>query len=341
MSLSDVDLSDEDRAVVRQIATDAPYTSSEAEAIVRFIRLPKSKRNPDSVRRFVDHAATTADRVDASTCADLRDELRAATRPKTVVDAHPDIGASAVYRHATGECEHDIPTVSTNSPRVKRDECRDIRRAVQNGKSTDEIKAGFYRSMKVVVKHAFGDCSHTFDTQHDGRRVAERTCHRMRRVYREQVAVGIDGVASTFFVSAGTAHRHISGACDHGDGVPAPSNGSSDRVDERECDKMRIAYAGGRSITDIEAEFDRHGSSVRRHVFGRCRHGGSPHRPSGRVGPARCAAIRAEYRDRGDTTISDLITRLNVSKGSFYYHLTGDCSHTPGVSAVVPDGNQD
>jgi hypothetical protein len=160
----------------------------------------------------------------------------------------------------------------------------------------------------------------------------------MRRAYRENGTAAVAGIASAFTVGTSTAHRHLSGACKHGDDVEAPIAGNGTAtISKPECDRMRAVYSRGVSVDDAADRFDRDVTSIRRHAFGRCRHGSSTYEPDRQtVDAERCDTIRRLYRTRGDTSVDDLIDRLNVSKGTFYYHLRGECDHDTDEQAVDP-----
>jgi hypothetical protein len=203
----------------------------------------------------------------------------------------------------------------------------------QTGDTVEDIRANYNRSSNAVTKHVFGRCEHTFDTDRNGRELSASLCNRMRRTYRENAAASIADIAAAFLAGASTTHRHVTGACGHGDDVEAPVQGDSPRpIDDAECAAFRNAFADGCSPARIGDKYGRDPTAVRKHVFGRCRHGISEHEVDRQaVGPKRCKAIRHEYRTRGVNSVDSIISRLGVSKGTFYYHLKGKCSHTHDV----------
>jgi hypothetical protein len=339
MDLNTVPLEDADHTRVDRLVDGNVFSRSEAEAVVRFAKLDRDDRDPDMVRAYVrpnrDDSAVE-DGLTADDCAAIRRDMDSAHRPTTVIDAwatHP----SVIFRHATGRCGHDAAVAPTTSPRIRSDECREMRVDVQTGGTVEDVRATYNRSANAVVNHVFGRCDHDFDHDRRGRGLSTSVCVRMRRAYREHTAASIADISRAFIVGVSTAHRHLTGACGNRDDVEAPidSNGPTP-ITDAECNGMRAAYGDDDAPAAIAADHDRDQTAVRRHVFGRCRHGTSTYAPSrDAVGPDRCARIRSTYRTRGDDSVASCIDRVGVTKGTFYFHLKGECSHDHGVDAVV------
>lgn len=334
MKLSEVNLPEDADDSIREFAKGTPYTESEAEAILRFNRIPQPERTPSCIRNWVDHDVSTSDSVGKSLCDTLREELSESKRPKTVVESHPKLNFSSIYRHATGRCEHESDVPTTTTPRVRRDECRDMRSTIQKGKSIQSVTDKFCRSKKVVMKHIFGKCPHSFGTRYDGSKFTETDCNRVRRLYRKQGSTSMENVAAAFMISVGTAHRHLSGECDHASEESTVDCNPASLIDEEECSKMRSLFESGDGVPEIAMVFSRHATAVRRHVFGRCNHGGSKFDSETQVSEDRCNSIRKGYKRPDRPTIANLIDALNVTKGTFYYHLYGSCTHDPPEEPV-------
>jgi hypothetical protein len=344
MRLADVGLEDVDRKRIDRLTERTTFDRVEAEAIVRFANADPDDRDPGSISAFVSPESggkRIEDGLTPDECDRIRRNMGKASRPKTIIDAWPDSHPSVIFRHATGRCDHDGDVDAVTSPRIEPDECRDMRLAFQTGDTIKDIRHGFNRSKNAVVKHVFGRCPHTVGVTRSGRRVSESLCGRMRRSYRENDRASIQDIASAFTIAPGTAHRHVSGACGHGDAVEGPVDGNgSSSIEERECDEMRAFYRDGSDVDALADRFDRHATSVRKHVFGRCRHGDAPFTPKrDKVDAERCNSIRRTYRERNGESVASLIDRLSTSKGTFYYHLTGECDHdteTPSVANFKP-----
>jgi len=341
MDLDDVPLSDDDADRVDRIVDGTSFDSKQAEAVVRFAKVDRDDRDPSQVRAFVKNGqdpkgSTGEEGVTEADCADIRAAMEKADRPTTVIGAYPNKHPSVIFRHATGRCDHDPGVDATTSPRIKPDECREMRVGFQTGDTVEDIRSDFNRSSNAVVKHVFGRCGHTFDTDRNGRELSSSLCVRMRRSYRENDSASIEDIGAAFLAGAPTAHRHVTGACGHGDGVEAPIDGNGPApIDEDECGAFRSEYAEGANPERIGSKYGRDPTAVRKHVFGRCRHGASRFDPDRQaVGPKRCKAIRHEYRTRGVESIASIIDRLEVTKGTFYYHLNGKCNHDHDVEAV-------
>jgi len=341
MDLTDVELGAGDEDRVDQLVDSSTFTREEAEAAVRFAKVDRDDRDPEIIRAFVrtDHnhnGASGEDGLSADDCASIRREMDSASRPTTVIDArnkHP----SVIFRHATGRCGHDTDVDPTTSPRIQSDECREMRIDFQTGDTVEDIRSTYNRSANAVVKHVFGRCSHTFAHKRSGRELSKSLCDRMRRAYRENSTASIADISRAFIIGASTAHRHLTGTCAHRDDVedPVESNGSAP-ITEAECGAMRAAFENGHDPTSIADDEDRDPTAVRRHVFGRCRHGGSTFGPSWeRVGPTGCEEIRQEYRTRNGESVASIIDRLGVTKGTLYYHLYGDCTHDVDVDPAA------
>lgn len=341
MGLDDVDLSDADADRADRLSSTTEFTPDEAGAIVRFARVPESDRDPSLIRNYVSNGESNRveDGITPTVCAQIRRDMDRADRPTTVIAAHPDKHPSVIFRHATGRCDHDVDVDPTTSPRIMPGECREMRVDFQTGDDFDTICESYNRSENAVTKHVFGRCDHDFKSHRNGKRTAKVLCHRMRKVYRE-TEVSIEDVGNAFLLSRAAAHRHLTGACKHDDDVEPPcKTHTPDPIDDAECDRMRAGYGNGVEPGEIAGTFDRDAVTVRKHVFGRCRHGESPYSPDrDAVGPTRCKAIRHEYRTRGVESVASVADRLGTSKGTFYYHLYGDCDHDVGVDPVERDG---
>lgn len=342
MDLNDVALvaADEDR--VDRLVAGTSFDRDEAQAIVRFSKVDEDARDPDNIRSFVSNGNPDngeyyiEDGLNPDECDTIRRDMGKASRPTTVIDAWPNKHPSVIFRHATGRCDHDGDRDPVTSPRIEPDECREMRVDFQTGDTVEDIRTTYDRSANAVVKHVFGRCAHTFDHDRAGRELSDSLCRRMRRAYRENTTASIADVGSAFIIGASTAHRHITGKCGHRDDVEAPvaSNGA-DPIDEVECDRMRAGYANGDDVEAIGDDFDRDATAVRKHVFGRCRHGESTQSPErDAVGPTLCKAIRHEYRTRGVNSVASVIDRLDTTRGAFYFHLKGKCTHDHDVDPV-------
>lgn len=340
MDLDEVSLADADEDRVDRLVERSSFDRNEAEAIVRFSKVDPADRDPSQIRSFVSNGHPDnghfyiEDGLDPDDCDSIRRAMGKATRPTTVIDAWPNKHPSVIFRHATGRCDHDGDVDPVTSPRIESDECREMRVDFQTGDTVEDIRAAYNRSANAVVKHVFGRCDHTFEHKRNGRELSESLCRRMRRAYRENDTATFSDIGSAFIIGTSTAHRHLTGACGHRDDVEAPigSNGSN-RIEKGECDLMRVAY-GHDTTPDVLADaFDRDPTAVRKHLFGRCRHEGAGFEPDREKVPTNlCKAIRHEYRTRGIESVASVIDRLNTSKGTFYYHLTGKCSHDHDVA---------
>jgi len=344
MDLGEVVLSGPDEDRVDRLTESTTFERKQAEAIVRFSKVDRDNRDPDNIRSFVRNGEAPDDVIDGLTadeCGDLRRAMDKADRTEPVVGAYPSKHPSTIFRHATGRCEHDAPVDATTSPRIKSDECRDIREAFQSGDTVEDIRADFHRSSNAVVRHVFGRCDHDFPNDKGRAELSEPTCSRMRRAYRDNDTASVADIARAFLVGAGTAHRHLTGACGHRDDAedPIDANGSAP-IDEAECDRIRARYRAGLSTAELSDAFERDRSAVRTHAFGRCRHGGDGCDPKNeRIPPKKCKALRFEYNTRGTDPVARILDDHDVTKGTFYYHIYGDCSHEVDVEPAERSGD--
>jgi hypothetical protein len=311
---------------------------------VRFSKVDRDDRDPDNIRSFVKNGEAPDDVIDgftAAECSRLRRSMDKADRTVKVVESFPSKHPSVIFRHATGRCDHDADVDPTTSPRIQSDECRDIREAFQDGDTVEDIRNDFHRSSNAVVRHVFGRCDHDFPNDKGRCELSTTTCNRMRRAYRENETASVADISRAYMVGAGTAHRHLAGACGHGDADEDPIDGNgSEPIDEVECDRIRARYGSGYRPADIAQNVGRDTSSVRSHAFGRCRHGGGGCDPrKERVSPKRCKALRFEYKTRGTDPVSRILDNHDVTKGTFYYHVFGDCSHDVDVEPAERSGD--
>ena len=340
MRLDDVDLpAGADDRVDRLVASTS-FTTAQAEAIVRFSCVDEDDRDDDLLTDYLStgDGADVEDGLTSDDCSRIRRDMAKASRPTTVIDRYPDKHPSVIFRPATGRCGHDAGVDPTTSPRIQSDECREMRVAFQTGDDVEDIRDDYNRSANAVVKHVFGRCDHTFEHDRNGRELADGVCNRMRRAYRENSTASVADIGRAFIVGTSTAHRHLVGDCRHRNVEEAPVDPQGPTpIDEAECQLIRAAYFDDTVPDALANAFDRDVTSIRRHLFGRCDHGDSGERPDrDSVGAERCREIRMEYRTRGVESVSSVIDRLGVSKGSFYYHLKGRCGHD--VDADPVDG---
>lgn len=339
MDLSDVDLSDRDKRRIDHLTTTTDFDDDEAEAIVRFARVDRDDRDPNDVRDYVrnGHADGLIDGLTPDECGRMRENMAVADRTTDVVDEWPDLHPSVVFRHSTGRCEHDVDVDATTSPRITRDECREIREAFADGDTVEDIRADFYRSTNAVVRHVFGRCDHAFATDRGRPKLSATTCSNLRRAYRENEAASIEDVGRAFVVGASTAHRHVTGACGHDSADEPPVDvGWVDRIDESACAGYRGRYADGDAVRAIADDAGVDPTAVRKHVYGRCRHGGDGCDPdTARVDAERCMAMRRAYRNRGVESVASIIDDFGVSRGTFYHHVRGRCSHDVDVAPAA------
>lgn len=345
MDLNDVAVDAADKDRIDRLVERTSFNREEAEAIVRFANLDPADRDPDTIRSFVSTSrgpkgSTVEDGLSATECDRIRRNMGKASRPKTVIDAWPNKHPSVIFRHATGRCDHDADTDAVTSPRIQADECREMRVDFQTGDTVEDIRATYNRSANAVVKHVFGRCDHDFEHKRNGRGLSESLCRRMRRAYRENQTATIADIGAAFIIGTSTAHRHLTGKCGHGDAVEPPiKRTGSYSIDKAECDRIRAAFGDGTTSGDLADDFDRDPTAVRKHLFGRCRHGASPHTATqDDVGATLCKTIRQEYRTRGVESVRSVFERLNTPKATFYYHLFGRCDHDHDVDPVDRDG---
>lgn len=338
MDLNDVALSEADSDAVDRLVSRTSFNRDEAEAIVRFANVEHGDRDPSQIRSYVSNGEEDSieDGFTAAECDQLRRDMGRASRPTTVIDAYPNKHPSVIFRHATGRCNHDGDEDPVTSPRIQPDECREMRVDFQTGDTVEDIRANYNRSANAVVRHVFGRCEHEFEHKRNGKELSTTTCVRMRSSFRENKSAAIADIARAFIVGTSTAHRHLTGACGHRDDVEDPiiRVGSAD-IDERECDLLRASYGKDTTPGDLAGAFDRDASAVRKHVFGRCRHGETSFEPDrATITPGICKAIRHEHRRRGVESVAAIIDRLGVTKGTYYYHLYGRCGHDHDVEPV-------
>lgn len=334
MNLGDVELSKNDEARIERLSRRANFDDTDAEAIVRFAKLDRDDRDPNDIADFVSNGATddvVFDGLTEDECAGIRRAMTGANRTADVVDQYPDKHPSVVFRHAQGRCGHDIEQSATTSPRIKADECRDMRVAFQGGDTVEDIRADFHRSANAVNRHVFGRCDHTFEPDTKHAEVDTSACAAIRAAYKENTTATVADVARAFLRPSGTTHRHLRGECDH-DVDEAPVRSSFDGyVTPGECGDMRKAYVTGLTCQDLADDvFDRDYQVIRKHVYGRCGHDHDVDPlDSGdtRVSKQDCANVRQAYKYETDTTIDDLLTRFGIGKGTLYYHAMGKCAH--------------
>lgn len=335
MDLDDVDLTPDDVDRVESLSTRAGFRRDQAEAIVRYARVARDDRNPNSIRTFVSDGETdrVVDGLTVEECAAIRRDMTGAARTKDVVDDYPDLHPSVIFRHTTGGCGHDTPVDATTPPRITRPECRDMREAFREGASVDDLRGEFYRSSNAVNRHVFGRCDHDFQNDHGRAELPAETCGRIRRTYRRNDSVTVVDVARACLVGTGTAHRHATGTCGHADVGEDPIDPNApEPIETSECDRLRSRYRVGEPIPALAGDMERDESSVRRHVFGRCLHGGDAPNPDvDHVTASECRELRREHKGRGDEPVSSVIDHCDVTKGTYYYHVLGDCTHEPGA----------
>lgn len=271
MDLHDVEISDTDADRVDALVDSTSFTDTQAEAIVRFSRVDQSDRDPSLLRDYVNNgAAGDKSGVDADTCARIRTDMSRADRPTTVIDAYPDTHPSAIFRHATGRCDHDHDVDATTSPRIKPDECREMRVGFQTGDTVADLRIDYNRSKNAVVKHVFGRCTHDLHVDRRGRPLSPSACGRMRRAYRENPAASTADIGRAFLVASSTAFAHLTGECDHDTADPVDPSG----VDEHDCGLIRRQYrtCPDVPIDDLSARFDISVSAFYYHLRGKCAH---------------------------------------------------------------------
>lgn len=337
MYLGEVELSDEDEAQIEMLSDREFFTQKDAEAIVRYAVLPRHERDPTHITSYVTNGQTDEDDVfDGITepdCADIRRRMADASRPKSVVEDFPGKHPSVIFRHATGRCGHDIAEDPTTSPRIKPEECKDMRVAFQNGDTVGDICDDFHRSTNAVNRHVFGRCDHVFDDDdHRHSKTDEPTCAAMRSAYRQNESATVAGIARAFLTSSGTAHRHLRGNCNHDPDVDPIQSTFDGYVDSDECADMRRAYFEGIPCKRLASEggITRDYQIIRKHVFGRCghEHDVEAAETSGTdVGKQDCANMRRAYKSETGATVEDLRRRFDVGKGTLYYHVFGNCTH--------------
>jgi hypothetical protein len=338
MDLDDVELTPGDVDRVDTLSSRTDFSRDQAEAIVRYARVDRDDRDPDAIRGYVSNGDPDAvvDGLTVEECAAIRQDMADADRTKDVVDTYPDLHPSVVFRHATGGCAHDTPVDATTSPRITRSECRGLRETFREGASVDDLRDEFYRSSNAVNRHVFGRCDHDFPNDYGRDELGAETCARIRRTYRRNDSVTIADVARACLVGTGTAHRHATGACGHGDVDVAPAEPNAPGpIEKAECDRLRARYRGGVPVAALAGDMERDESSIRRHVFGRCLHGGDAPNPDvDRVTKSKCETLRREHKGRGDEPVSSVIDRCDVTKGTYYYHVFGDCTHDSDVESA-------
>lgn len=284
-ALADVDIDEAGRARIQYLSRDeSGFTEGDAERIIRFARIPREDRDPSMLRNeAVDSKARDGDTRDGGdpatngsgdgtpfVCGDVRRRMRAADRPAEVVDEFPDKHPSAIFRHAEGRCVCDTDVDATTSPRVKADECLDMRKAFRQGATKRDVMADFYRSANAVNKHLFGRCDHPLRR---GNPVSESMttaeCGHLREAYRRNATVSVHDLGSAYGISSSTAHKHLRGLCDHAVDVdPIPPVEITDET----CAGMRRDYKRDPRavVARIARDHDTTRPTADYHIFGRC-----------------------------------------------------------------------
>lgn len=164
---------------------------------------------------------TTADGMDGSTCAEIRETMNDALTAREVVENYPTVHTSKIMRHAYGECNHTIDTPATASPQIGPDECLSMRDDYRQGDRVGGIAETWARSENTVTRHIFGRCSHDSRPRDvSPSRVAVEECDRIRRTYAGNEKVSVREVACATRLRREVVATHLFGYCRHGDEDP-------------------------------------------------------------------------------------------------------------------------
>ena len=299
--IQNVDLSESDHERIEELSGDGhALTSWEAELIVRFAHLPDEDKRPeillirqsdiDGAHRYTsnghtDASDTATDDADKHTsydtgtlqqdlCGDIRRAMRDADRPTEVTRQFTEIHPSGIFRHAEGRCSCDTSEPATTSPRVGKSECRDMRDAYRDGKTTGDIMSNFERSTTAVYKHVFGRCAHKREVEYTRPALSPDACANLRRSYAEDDDVTMQDLCFPFDISIRACWDHLQGECGHDEGdaevdvepIPAGELGS------KACADMRRLYKDDAHLTyaDIAAKTDFGVRTIGRHMRGNC-----------------------------------------------------------------------
>ena len=273
--VEDTELNDADRARIEYLSR-GQLSEDEAERIVRFAKLDRDARNPVMLTSPSDGAQGTSDdevsskgnatkNVGADTCDAIRRTMRDANRASTVVDKFDALHPSTVFRHAEGRCACNGSEEPTTSPRVRPDECDDMRDAFRSGATKRDVMSDFARSSNTVYKHLFGDCDNERDRT-DGN-ISTEECGHLRATYRRNDVITGTDLAVAFGVGKSTCYWHLRGSCDHD--VDVDPVGPKD-TDEDECVAMRQTFEAEGNVAAVARSFDVSRPTADYHIFGKC-----------------------------------------------------------------------
>jgi len=205
---------------------DAGLSEDDYERIRAFARMDPGDRSPADLCPDEPQARANGEgeestssrdtsRVQPSTCRNMRNRMREAETVREVMENYPQTHTSEVMRHVYGECKHDHEIPATASPQIAVPECRRFREYYTDGYEVSEIADEFYRSDNTVTRHIFGRCSH--EPRPRSLSVSEVEaweCDRLRRTYRANDKVTVEGAATAMRLRPEVAATHLFGYCE-------------------------------------------------------------------------------------------------------------------------------
>lgn len=220
-------------------------------------------------------------KVSVADCERMRD---LAIRGWTINDLTDrfDVSSQIIRLHALGECTcdtaispaEDIDTDGYVDPR----DCEQFRMTVAMGVHPANLADEFARP--TVERHAYGRCNCDVDTEPapaPRSEIAGSTCSRWRR--RANGGDGYAEIADDSVWQPETVRYHARGECSHDIDTKPFTGRKRVRPDEEMCEFMVFLYAVEECSFERVAEIieDEYGAkpalkTVKRHVFGDCRH---------------------------------------------------------------------
>lgn len=232
-SPSDSPLTPEDRARIKEFVsgessnpstlvpdedTTTPGRTADQRGDTADETADSERTGPDaSPGRSRDTADTADGEIRPSDCRDIRRRMKEAERVREVVDEYPHKTASAVLRHAYGDCscsEEVVDESPTAVPYVSVDACREFREAYRNGRTPSVLSREFSRTTNSIMRHVYGRCTHSRNPRAvSPSEVPEADCSRLREIVRRVEQSPVESAATALRLRPEVAAFHIRGYC--------------------------------------------------------------------------------------------------------------------------------
>lgn len=204
--------------------------------------------------------------------ANLSPEERtpAILRPGSSRDPIPPEERTADDENGTGTGNDSPPYSSGVRPKT----CRAIRERMATATTAREVVEAYpSRHTCEVMRHAYGDCTHTHDTPPTASpQIGAGEC----QAFREEFAGGylVSEIAEEWARSENTVTRHIYGRCSH---PSTPRRLPPREVETAECDRLRRLYGRNETVglDSVSTALRLRPEVASTHLFGYCKCGGS------------------------------------------------------------------